>query len=91
MPVACDSGFFAHVGKGAVTVVVVEDVLAEIGDEQIVETVVVVVADADALSPAGMNEAGFGGDIGEGAIAIVLEEVGDGLLAGGKAFEARGR
>jgi len=36
-----------------------------------------------------MKEARFGGDIGESTVAIVLEKMIGGLLAGGKAFEAR--
>ena len=35
-----------------------------------------------------MKQAGFGGDIGESAIAIVLEEMRCGFLSGGKTFEA---
>jgi len=84
-----DAGFFADVGEGAVAIVVIENIFAEVGDEEIVETVVVVIADADALSPAGVREAGFGGDIGESAVAIIFEEMRGGLLAGGEAFEAR--
>ena len=76
------------VGEGAVAVVVVEDVLAVVGDEEIVEAVVVVVADAAGLAPAGfVLEAGAVGDVGEGAVAIVFEEMAAGLLAGGEAFE----
>src|SRR5439155_8595542 len=71
---AGDAGFFADVGKGAVAVVVVEDVFPEVRDEEIVEAVVIVIADADALSPAGMKQASFGGDVGESAVAIVFEK-----------------
>ena len=35
-----------------------------------------------------MDEAGFYGDVGEGAVAIVFVEMGAGFLASGKAFEA---
>ena len=49
---ACDAGLLADVGEGAVAVVVVENVLAVVGDEQVVAAIVVVVADADALAPA---------------------------------------
>src|SRR6266851_5470037 len=83
-----DAGFFADVGEGAVAVVVVENVFSAVGDEEIVETVVIVVADADTLSPAEMQQAGFGGDVGERAIAIVLEEMICGFLACGETFEA---
>ena len=50
-----DARLFADIGEGAVAVVVVQDVLAEVGDEQIVEAIVVVIADADTLPPAGMR------------------------------------
>src|SRR5436309_2949763 len=35
-----------------------------------------------------MKQAGFGGDVGEGAVAIVLEKMIGGFLAGGKTFQA---
>ncbi len=73
--VSGNAGFFADVGEGAIAVVVVEDIFSEVGDEEIVETVVVVVADANALPPAGMNQAGFRGDVGESAVAIIFEEM----------------
>ena len=81
---AGDSGLRGDVGEGAIAIVAVEDVLAVIGDEEIVAAVVVVVADADALSPAGVTEAGFGGDVGEGSVAIVFEEMEIGSCPAGK-------
>src|SRR4029077_9899939 len=77
------------IGKRAVAVVVVEDVLAEVGDEEIVEAVVVVIADADGLPPAGMNEARLSGDVGESTVAIIFVQAIGGLLAGRKAFQTR--
>src|SRR4029077_1490731 len=77
------------IGKRAVAVVVVEDVLAEVGDEEIVEAVVVVIADADGLPPAGMNEARLSGAGGERTVAIIFVQAIGGLLAGGKAFQTR--
>ena len=50
--VSGDAGLLADVGEGAVAVVVIENVFAEVADEQIVVAVIVVVADADTLSPA---------------------------------------
>ena len=88
LAVSSHAGFFANVGEGAVPVVVVENIFSEVGDEEIVEPVVVVVADAHALPPAGMNQTGFGGDVGEGAVTIILEKMRKGFLSGGKAFEA---
>src|SRR5258708_1559985 len=85
---AGDACFFGDVGEGGVAVVVVENIFAEVGDEKIVETVVVVIADADALSPARMMQAGFGSDVGEGAVAIVFEKMRNRFLASRKTFEA---
>jgi len=84
---AGDTGFLADVGEGAVAVVVVENIFAEVGDEKIVETVVIVIADAHALSPAGMMQAGFGSDISEGAVAIIFEKMRNRFLASRKTFE----
>ena len=66
----------------------VENIFSEARDEEIFETVVIVVSDANALSPAGMNQTGFGGHVGEGAVAIVLEKMPGGFLPRGKTFEA---
>lgn len=65
-----------------------KDILAEVGDEEIVEAVVVVISDTDTLSPARVNEASFKGDVSEGAVTIVLEEAVCGFLARRKAFKA---
>ncbi len=73
------AGLFGHVGEGAVTVVVVEDVVAKIGDEQIVETVIIVIAHAAALPPAGARQAGLFGDVGKGAVAIVAKQIAGGM------------
>src|SRR5205814_1707894 len=44
-------------------------------DEQIDVTVVVVVAGADRLSPAGCREAGFAGHVGERAVVVIPVQV----------------
>src|SRR5439155_1759819 len=88
LAVSGDSGFFADVSECAIAVVVIENILSEVGDEEIVETVVVVVAYANTLSPAGMKKSCFGGDVSESPIAIVFEEMIGGFLTGGKIFEA---
>ena len=50
---ACDSGLLGYFFEGAVALVVEEAVLAVAGDVEVVEAVVVVVADAGSLTPAG--------------------------------------
>jgi len=72
---ACDAGFLADVGEGSVAIVVIEDILAVIRDVQILEAIVVIVADTYALAPAGVREASFLSDIGEGAIVVVAVEM----------------
>src|SRR5262249_18818899 len=79
-----ESALAGHVRKRAVAVVVVEHVLAIVGDEEIEVTVVVVVADTDALSPSMANETGFLRDVGEGTVTIIFVEVVGGLFAFGE-------
>src|SRR2546430_12856182 len=49
--------FLADIGESSVAVIVIKDILAVVGDEQVVAAIVVVVADTDALSPAGTAQA----------------------------------
>ena len=50
---ASDSGLLGYLFEGAVALVVEEAIFAVAGDVEVVEAVVVVVADADSLAPAG--------------------------------------
>src|SRR5580698_2480505 len=75
------------IGEGTVAVVMEERILAVVGDEQVVESIVVVVADTTALPPAAACEPGLRGDIGEGSITIVFEEVAGGFTIFGKALQ----
>ena len=52
---AANAGFFADIGEGAVAVVVIEDVFAVVCAVEIFVAVVVVIADADTLAPAGVR------------------------------------
>src|SRR5580704_3696676 len=79
----------AHVGESPVTIVAIQNILAVISYEQILPPVVVVVADANALAPARVPYSRLGGNVGEGAIAIVTEKMRSGFAARGKAFEPR--
>ena len=83
------TGLLRDVGEGAVVVVVVEAVLAEVGDVDVGPAVVVVVADGYAEAPAVVGDAGLGRDVGEGAVVIVVEE--RGVRRGGLAGRARRR
>src|SRR5947199_7832300 len=89
LAVADYSGFLTYIGEGAVPIVVIENVLAEISDEQVVPAIVVVVADAASLSPARVRDAGFQGNVGKRAVPIVAEQMRGGLTAFGKTFKAR--
>src|SRR5690349_16625096 len=63
---------FGYVGKSSVPVVVIEHVVPVVGDEQVVETVIVVIADSNGGRPTGTVQSGFRGDIGKTAIPVVL-------------------
>jgi hypothetical protein len=78
-----------HIGESSVSVVVVQRVLPVVGHKQIVVTVVVVVADTACLSPTCADvEAGTFGDVGEGAVPIVLEQAAVRFLSLRETFEA---
>ena len=62
-----------NITKRAISVIAVQNVLAPVADKQIIESVVVVVADAAALAPARMGQAGVPGDVGKRAVAIVVK------------------
>ena len=65
----------SHVGEGAVAVVAVETIVAEVGDEEIGIAVVVVVAPGDGLGEADVLDARLLRHLGEAAGAVVLEEL----------------
>src|SRR4051812_2185173 len=67
-------GFPGHVGECSISVVAIEPVLSEVGAEDVVKAVVVIVGDADSVCPACCFQAGLLGYIREGAIAVVLIE-----------------
>ena len=85
---ARDTCLFAYVGECSVAVVVIEDVLSVVGDVEIFPPVVVVIADADALAPAGVGEAGFLRDVGESAVVIVVVKMARGRFCGRGRVEA---
>jgi len=65
----------SDVGECAVSVVAIETVVAVVGEEKIFETIIVVVAHANAIGPAGIVQSGLCRDISECPVAIVVVEV----------------
>src|SRR5882672_6354782 len=63
-----------YIRERSITVIAVEDILAPVGDEQIVKAVIVVVAHANTTGPAGLHQSRTLGYIGESSIAVVLIE-----------------
>src|SRR6266446_4306153 len=72
--ITANTGLPGDIGERTVAVVVVQHVLAPVGDEQVFKPVVVIVAHADTGRPTHAVQAGFFRHIGEGAIAVVLVE-----------------
>ncbi len=60
------------IGECAVSVISVENILTIVSDENIVETVVIVVTDGDTAGPTGANKSGLLCDIGKGTITIIF-------------------
>ena len=77
-----EAGGLGDVGEGAVAMVAHEAVLTPEAAEEIVEAVVVVIADADAGLPAGESKTGVFRYVSEGSVAVVLVEVRSGSFAG---------
>src|SRR5271157_2549382 len=63
--------------------------MTPIAAEQVVPTVIVIVAHTDARAPSGAAQAGFFRHVGERAVTVVLKEVLRGRLAIGIRFFAR--
>ena len=70
------AGFLGHVGEGAVVVVAVEAVLAEVGDKDVGPAVVVKVANGHTEAPAVVGHAGLRGHVGKRSVVVVMEERG---------------
>src|SRR5215469_8166992 len=78
------AGLLRNIGKGSIAVIVIEDDSAPIGHNQIIESVVVVVADTAALTPARASEAGLFRDVGECSVTVVVKKEVRGLAVRGK-------
>ena len=81
--------FRRNVGERPVAIVVVQDVVPPVGHEEVFKPVVIVISDANALTPTVADQAGFIRHVGEGPVAVIVEEMVRGLLTGGKAREPR--
>lgn len=68
------AGLRSHIGGGAVTIVFVEDVLATVGDEKVVEAVVVVIAHTYAAGPACSQATLLFRYVSKGAVAVIFVE-----------------
>src|SRR5438105_8923073 len=74
--VGCDAGFprdFTKVAAAfAIRLIMKEMAVAVAGNKQVGKTVVVIIADGDALAEAGVPDAGSLRDVGKGAVSIVV-------------------
>ena len=75
-----ETSFASHVGERAIAVVVEQDIMSPETAKQVIPAVVVIVADAHSGLPPGASQAGFLGDIGEGSVTIILEQLRSRLL-----------
>src|ERR1019366_1414504 len=71
VPESCRSG---DIGKRSVAIVSIQFVLSEVGAEQILETVVVIITDRHGRCPSCRTQTRFLGNVSEGAIAVVAVE-----------------
>src|SRR5208283_2347549 len=70
-----------HIGEGAVAVVAEQNVVPPKRAKQVVPAIVIEIAHADASLPAGAAEAGFGCDVSERSVAVVVIKLGGGRMA----------
>src|SRR5208283_3473940 len=81
-------GALCDIGECSIAVVMVKSILPVISDEQIVVTIVVVVADTTGLTPTGVDfQPRTLRNIGERTVAVVLEQVTMWLLTLGEPFQ----
>ena len=72
--VVSDVRGLGDVGEPTAAIVAIQAVLPEVRDEQILESVVVEVADTDTLAPSLVRHPALDRTVGEGAIPVVPEE-----------------
>src|SRR5438128_2660430 len=81
------AGLFSHIGKRTVAVVAIENILAPVGDEQVIVAVIVVIANAHRGHPAGALQSRLFRNVRKRAVTIVLVQAVSATL--GWAFETR--
>src|SRR5882762_6768362 len=69
-------------------VIVIEPVLPVIRDVEIFPTIIIVISDANALTPSRGNKTGFHGDVRESSIMIVVIQVVGGSPIGRESFKS---
>ena len=71
------------IGKRAVSIVAVKNILTVVSDEDIFKTIIVIVTDGHSTGPTCAQQSGFFGDIGKRSIPIILVQavagIGNGL------------
>src|ERR1700761_4019918 len=81
------SGLDGDIGKCAIAVVMEQRILPVVSDEQIIVTIVVIIAYAATLSPAATKQSGFRRHIGKGSITVVLEKMARWFAVPGEALQ----
>src|SRR5882724_4543951 len=71
-PAGCgDAGLGGHVGKGAISIVVIQNAVPVLCHIEVGKSVAIVVTDGNALAVSAGNNAGLFGDVREGAVAVI--------------------
>jgi hypothetical protein len=70
-----DACLLGHLFEGAIALVVKEAIFTVAGHVDVVEPIVVIVANAHALAPPSGDKTCLRGDIGEGPVVVVVEQM----------------
>ena len=81
--------FLTDIRECPVAVVTIQNIFSVVAYEEIFIAVVVIVSDANALSPSCMRQARFLGNVGKSSVVIIVVQVICGLLFAGKRVESR--
>ena len=86
-PIPCNARLLADVRKSSISIIVIQDIFSVVGHKKIFVLIVVVVSNADTLSPARVNDTSFLGHIRECPVVIVVIQVIRRLLFSGERIE----